>query len=95
MRERLDWAFCTIFFNIHVELDFDSYLDLREFGMKLYSEVMEDVATSEATQELFEITTDKFQETIVLTLFKWENVRMSKARKHVRLIEDSTESMLA
>ncbi|KAK9006220.1 hypothetical protein V6N11_035265 [Hibiscus sabdariffa] len=60
--------------------------------MKLYSEVMEDVVTSEATQELFEITTYKFQEMIVLTLFKWGNVRMSKARKHVKLIDDSIES---
>ncbi|KAK8626239.1 hypothetical protein V6N13_133890 [Hibiscus sabdariffa] len=53
---------------------------------------MEDVVTSEATQELFEITTYKFQEMIVLTLFKWGNVRMSKARKHVKLIDDSIES---
>ncbi|KAK8561857.1 hypothetical protein V6N13_148996 [Hibiscus sabdariffa] len=60
----------AVFFNIHVELDFDLYLDLHDFGMKLYSEVMEDAVTSEATQELFEITTYKFQEMIVLTLFK-------------------------
>ncbi|KAL4385909.1 hypothetical protein GQ457_09G010640 [Hibiscus cannabinus] len=82
----------AVFFNIHVELGFDLYLDLHDFGMKLYSEVMEDVLTSEATQERFEITTYKFQEMIVLTLFKWGNVRMSKARNHVRLIEDSIES---
>ncbi|KAK8697782.1 hypothetical protein V6N13_113919 [Hibiscus sabdariffa] len=56
---------------------------------------MKDVVTSEAAQELFEITTDKFQEMVVLTLLNWGNVRMSKARKHVKLIEDSTESMLA
>ncbi|KAK9045626.1 hypothetical protein V6N11_051535 [Hibiscus sabdariffa] len=45
----------AVFFNIHVELDFDLYLDLHDFGTKLYSEVMEDAVTSEATQELFEI----------------------------------------
>ncbi|GMI92468.1 Phox1 [Hibiscus trionum] len=93
-----DWIvqFALLFKN-HVGFDSDSYLDLHELGMKLYSEAMEDTVTSEDAQELFEIAADKFQEMAALALFNWGNVHMSRARKqHVSLTEDgSTESMLA
>ncbi|KAK6237016.1 PB1 domain - like 10 [Theobroma cacao] len=91
-----DWIvqFARLFKN-HVGFDSDSYLDLHELGMKLYSEAMEDAVTSEEAQELFEIAADKFQEMAALALFNWGNVHMSRARKHVFFTEDgSTESVL-
>ncbi|XVE53576.1 hypothetical protein DITRI_Ditri03aG0013800 [Diplodiscus trichospermus] len=91
-----DWIvqFARLFKN-HVGFDSDSYLDLHELGMKLYSEAMEDAVTSEDAQELFEIAADKFQEMAALALFNWGNVHMSRARKHVFFTEDgSRESIL-
>ncbi|XP_039059966.1 protein PHOX1-like [Hibiscus syriacus] len=92
-----DWIvrFALLFKN-HVGFDSNSYLDLHELGMKLYSEAMADAVTSEDAQELFEISADKFQEMAALALFNWGNVHMSRARKYVSLTEDgSRESMLA
>ncbi|MBA0835900.1 hypothetical protein Goarm_008150 [Gossypium armourianum] len=92
-----DWIvqFALLFKN-HVGFDSDSYLDLHELGMRLYSEAMADTVTSEDAQELFEIAADKFQEMAALALFNWGNVHMSRARKHVILTDDgSRESMLA
>ncbi|XWS72708.1 hypothetical protein CRYUN_Cryun02cG0063700 [Craigia yunnanensis] len=92
-----DWIvqFALLFKN-HVGFDSDSYLDLHELGMRLYSEAMEDAVTSEDAQELFEIAADKFQEMAALALFNWGNVHMSRARKHVFFTEDdSRESVLA
>ncbi|XVF48324.1 hypothetical protein PTKIN_Ptkin03bG0181000 [Pterospermum kingtungense] len=92
-----DWIFqFARLFKNHVGFDSDSYLDLHELGMKLYSEAMEDAVTSEDAQELFEIAADKFQEMAALALFNWGNVHMSRARKHVFFTEDgSGESILA
>ncbi|XP_022730248.1 protein PHOX1-like [Durio zibethinus] len=92
-----DWIvqFARLFKN-HVGFDSDSYLDLHELGMKLYSEAMDDTVTSEDAQELFEIAADKFQEMAALAMFNWGNVHMSRARKHVFFTEDgSRESILA
>ncbi|KAI9191924.1 hypothetical protein LWI28_015588 [Acer negundo] len=92
-----DWIvqFARLFKN-HVGLDSDSYLDLHELGMKLYSEAMEDTVTSEEAQELFEIAADKFQEMAALALFNWGNVHMSRARKQIFFPEDgSRESVLS
>ncbi|XP_052210313.1 protein PHOX1-like [Diospyros lotus] len=92
-----DWIiqFARLFKN-HVGFDSDSYLDLHELGMKLYSEAMEDSVTSEDAQELFEIAVDKFQEMAALALFNWGNVHLSKARKRVLFTEDgSREKVLA
>lgn len=92
-----DWVvqFARLFKN-HVGFDSDSYLDLHELGMKLYSEAMEDAVTSDDAQELFEIAADKFQEMAALALFNWGNVHMSRARKHVFFTEDgSGEAILA
>ncbi|CAI9092659.1 OLC1v1027969C1 [Oldenlandia corymbosa var. corymbosa] len=84
-----DWIvqFARVFRN-HVGFDCDSYLDLHEIGMKLYSEAMEDTITSQAAQDLFEIAAAKFQEMSALAMFNWGNVHMSKARKQVFLKED-------
>ncbi|XVF89357.1 hypothetical protein PTKIN_Ptkin19aG0123900 [Pterospermum kingtungense] len=92
-----DWIvqFARLFKN-HAGLDSDSYLNLHELGMKLYSEAMEDAVTSEDAQELFEIAADEFQEMAALALFNWGNVHMSRARKLVFFTEDgSRESILA
>ncbi|KAJ6673955.1 PROTEIN CLMP1 [Salix viminalis] len=66
-----DWIvqFARLFKN-HVGFDSDSYLDLHEVGMKLYSEAMEDTVTSEEAQELFDVAADKFQEMTALALFQ-------------------------
>ncbi|KAG5244409.1 protein PHOX [Salix suchowensis] len=92
-----DWIvqFARLFKN-HVGFDSDSYLDLHELGMKLYSEAMEDTVTSEDAQELFDIAADKFQEMAALALFNWGNVHMSRARKQIFFSEDgSRETVLA
>lgn len=86
--------FAQLFKN-HVGFDSDSYLDLHEVGMKLYSEAIEDTVSSEDAQELFDIASDKFQEMAALALFNMGNVHMSKARKHVPVSEfTSDESVL-
>ncbi|XP_050219849.1 protein PHOX1-like [Mercurialis annua] len=92
-----EWVvqFARLFKN-HVGFDSDSYLDLHELGMKLYSEAMEDTVTSVEAQELFDIAADKFQEMAALALFNWGNVHLSRARKRVFFSEEgSRESILA
>ncbi|WCJ30344.1 Octicosapeptide/Phox/Bem1p (PB1) domain-containing protein / tetratricopeptide repeat (TPR)-containing protein [Euphorbia peplus] len=91
-----DWIvqFARLFKN-HVGFDSDSYLDLHELGMKLYSEAMEDTVTSAEAQELFDFAGEKFQEMAALALFNWGNVHMSKARKRIYFLEEgSKESLL-
>ncbi|XP_020874417.1 HSP-interacting protein isoform X2 [Arabidopsis lyrata subsp. lyrata] len=85
--------FAQLFKN-HVGFDSDSYLDLHDLGMKLYTEAMEDAVTGEDAQELFEIAADKFQEMGALALFNWGNVHMSKARKQVCLPEDASREAI-
>ncbi|KAJ6829174.1 HSP-interacting protein [Iris pallida] len=86
--------FARLFQN-HVGFSSDSCLDLHELGMKLYSEAMEDVCTSEEAQEIFDIAEEKFREMAALALFNWGNVHMSRARKRIFLPEDaSRESVL-
>lgn len=92
-----DWIieFAQLFKN-HVGFDSNSYLELHEIGMKLYSEAMEETVTSEEAQYIFDIAAEKFQEMAALALFNWGNVHMSRAKKKAPLIEDtSTESVLA
>ncbi|CAO2825857.1 unnamed protein product [Amaranthus hypochondriacus] len=81
-------------FKTHVGFESDSYLDLHEVAMKLHSEAIEDTISNEDAQELFDISSDKFQEMGALALFNMGNVHMSKAKKHVQIPEDSSyESM--
>ncbi|KAL7159023.1 hypothetical protein ABFS83_01G001500 [Erythranthe nasuta] len=86
-----DWIFqfAKLFMN-HVGFECDSYLDLHEIGMKLYTEAMEDVVASEDAQELFDIAAAKFQEMSALALFNWGHVHLSKARKKVFVPEDTS-----
>uniref|UniRef100_A0A1J3D6G4 Protein unc-45-like protein B n=1 Tax=Noccaea caerulescens TaxID=107243 RepID=A0A1J3D6G4_NOCCA len=87
------FQFAQLFKN-HVGFDSDSYLDLHDLGMKLYSEAMEDAVTGEDAQELFEIAADKFQEMAALAMFNWGNVHMSKARKQVFFPEDASRETI-
>ncbi|KAL8121078.1 hypothetical protein AgCh_018009 [Apium graveolens] len=92
-----DWIvqFARLFKN-HVGFDSDSYLDLHELGVKLYTEAMEETVTSEAAQQIFEIALEKFQEMTALALFNWGNVHLNRARKLVAFEEDSrSEKVLA
>lgn len=86
-----DWIleFAHLFKN-YVGFNTDTYLDLHELGMKLYSEAMEDTVTSDEAQEIFQTAADKFQEMAALALFNWGNVHMSRARKRVYLTEDGS-----
>ncbi|EOA16049.1 hypothetical protein CARUB_v10004180mg [Capsella rubella] len=87
------FQFAQLFKN-HVGFDSDSYLDLHDLGMKLYTEAMEDAVTGEDAQGLFEIAADKFQEMGALALFNWGNVHMSKARKQVCFPEDASREAI-
>ncbi|KAM1282862.1 hypothetical protein ACFX2J_025796 [Malus domestica] len=92
-----DWiiSFSQLFKN-YAGIESDAYLDLHEFGMKLYSEAMEETITSEEAQDLFDIAGVKFQEMGALALFNWGNVHMARARKKVYFTEDpSKESIIS
>lgn len=77
-------------FKDHVGLESDSYLDIHELGMEVYSEAIEETVTTENAQKLFDIAGGKFQEMAALGLFNWGNVHMNKARKWVVFSEDAT-----
>ncbi|KAL3650679.1 hypothetical protein CASFOL_007082 [Castilleja foliolosa] len=88
-----DWIvqFAKMFKN-HVGFDCDSYLELHEIGMKLYTEAMEETVTNDDAQQLFDLAGAKFQEMTAVALFNWGNVHLSKARKRASITEDgSTE----
>ncbi|KAL1215130.1 Protein PHOX1 [Cardamine amara subsp. amara] len=87
------FQFAQLFKN-HVGFDSDSYLDIHNLGMKLYTEAMEDVVTGEDAQELFDIAADKFQEMAALALFNWGNVHMSKARRQIYFPEDGSRETI-
>lgn len=81
-------------FKDHVGFDSDSYLDLHELGMELYSEAIEETVTTENAQKLFDIAGGKFQEMAALGLFNLGNVHMNKARKWVVYAEDGTKESI-
>ncbi|CAH2077287.1 unnamed protein product, partial [Thlaspi arvense] len=87
------FQFAQLFKN-HVGFDSDSYLDLHDLGMKLYTEAMEDAVTGEDAQQLFDIAADRFQEMAALAMFNWGNVHMSKARKQVCFPEDASRKAI-
>ncbi|KAK7330021.1 hypothetical protein VNO77_24206 [Canavalia gladiata] len=90
-----DWIiwFSKLFKN-HVGFESDRYLDFHELGMKLYSEALEEMVTSEEAQDLFDMAGDTFQEMTSLALFNWGNVHMSRARKKVYFTDDSSKEHL-
>ncbi|KAK9079993.1 hypothetical protein SSX86_001668 [Deinandra increscens subsp. villosa] len=81
-------------FKDHVGLESDSYLDLHDLGMELYSEAIEETVTTENAQKLFDIAGGKFQEMAALGLFNLGNVHMNKARKWVVFAEDGTKESI-
>lgn len=81
-------------FKDHVGFNSDASLDLHELGMKLYSEAMEDIVTSEEAQEIFDTAEEKFQEMAALALFNWGNVHMSRARKRLIFPEDTPKELV-
>ncbi|CAH8384519.1 unnamed protein product [Eruca vesicaria subsp. sativa] len=87
------FQFAQLFKN-HVGFDSDSYLDIHNLGMKLYTEAMEDIVTGEDAQELFDIAADKFQEMAALAMFNWGNVHMSKARRQIYFPEDGSRETI-
>ncbi|VFQ62969.1 unnamed protein product [Cuscuta campestris] len=72
----------------------NTYPDLQELGMKLYSEAMEEMVTSEDAQDLFIAAGEKFQEMAALALLNWGNIHMTRARKRVYFTEDKTRAEL-
>ncbi|XP_076919195.1 protein PHOX1-like [Bidens hawaiensis] len=78
-------------FKDHVGFESDSYLDLHDLGMELYSEAIEETVTTENAQKLFDIAGGKFQELAALGLFNLGNVHMNKARKWVVFAEDGSK----
>ncbi|KAJ0681481.1 putative PB1 domain, tetratricopeptide-like helical domain superfamily, protein PHOX1-4 [Helianthus annuus] len=81
-------------FKEHVGFESDSYLDLHDLGMELYSEAIEETVTTENAQKLFDIAGGKFQEMAALGLFNLGNVHMNKARKWVVFAEDGTKESI-
>lgn len=90
-----DWIilFSQLFKN-HVGFESDKCLDLHEVGMKLYSEAMEEVVTSEEAQDLFNVAGEKFQEMAALALFNCGNVHISRAKKRVYFTEDASKEYI-
>jgi hypothetical protein len=74
--------FARLFKN-HAGFDSDACVDLRDVGIRLYYEAMEETITSEEAQEIFQAAEAKFQEMAALALFNWGNVHMSRARKRL------------
>ncbi|KAK1407895.1 hypothetical protein QVD17_39522 [Tagetes erecta] len=90
-----DWIFqFARLFKEHVGIESDSYLDLHDLGMELYSEAIEETVTTENAQKLFDIAGGKFQEMAALGLFNLGNVHMNKARKWVVFAEDGTKESI-
>ncbi|KAL9314464.1 hypothetical protein ACSQ67_019916 [Phaseolus vulgaris] len=90
-----DWIirFAQLFKN-HVGLEPDRYLYFHKYGMKLYSEAVEETIISEEAQGVFDIAGGKFQEMAALALFNWGNVHMSRARYRVYFTGDSSKEHL-
>ncbi|CAH8360738.1 unnamed protein product [Eruca vesicaria subsp. sativa] len=87
--ENWNFQFAQMFKN-HVGFDSDSYLELHDLGMKMYTEAMEEAVTGEDAQELFGVAADKFQEMCALAMFNLGNIHMSKSRKRVCFSEDAS-----
>ncbi|CAA7059041.1 unnamed protein product [Microthlaspi erraticum] len=73
-------------FKIEAKVDPDTCLNLQELGMKLNSEAMEEVVTSDEAQGPFDIAAHQFQEVAARSLLKWGHVHMSRARKRLSLL---------
>ncbi|ESQ42056.1 hypothetical protein EUTSA_v10012833mg [Eutrema salsugineum] len=82
-------------FKIQAKVESDKCLNLQELGMKLNSEAMEEVVTSDEAQGHFDRAAQQFQEVAARSLLKLGNVHMSGARKRLSLLRGvSGESIL-
>uniref|UniRef100_A0A1J3HV41 Mitochondrial import receptor subunit TOM34 n=1 Tax=Noccaea caerulescens TaxID=107243 RepID=A0A1J3HV41_NOCCA len=73
-------------FKVQAKVDSDTCLNLQELGMKLNSEAMEEVVTSDEAQGPFDRAAQQFQEVAARSLLKWGHVHMSRARKRLSLL---------
>ncbi|XP_010493141.1 PREDICTED: uncharacterized protein LOC104770416 isoform X2 [Camelina sativa] len=73
-------------FKIQAGVVSDTCLNLQELGMKLNSEAMEEVVTSDAAQGPFDKAAQQFQEVAARSLLKLGNVHLSGARKRLSLL---------
>ncbi|EOA20051.1 hypothetical protein CARUB_v10000326mg [Capsella rubella] len=73
-------------FKIQAGIDSDTCLNLQELGMKLNSEAMEEVVTSDAAQGSFDKAAQQFQEVAARSLLKLGNVHILGARKMLSLL---------
>ncbi|KAL9280105.1 Protein PHOX3 [Arabidopsis thaliana] len=74
-------------FKIQARIDSDRCLNLQELGMKLNSEAMEEVVTSDAAQGPFDRAAQQFQEVAARSLLNLGYVHMSGARKRLSLLQ--------
>lgn len=81
-------------FKTHLGIDPHAHMDLQEVGMAFCLKALEDTATSEDAQPLFEMAENKFQEIAAVALFNWGNVHMCAATKNISLKEDSSKEEL-
>ncbi|KAG2333610.1 hypothetical protein Bca52824_004790 [Brassica carinata] len=79
-------------FKIQANVDPDNTcLNLQELGMKLNSEAMEEVVTSEEAQVPFEKAAKQFQELVARSLLKMGHVHMSRAMKRLSLLREESQ----
>ncbi|KAJ0261257.1 Protein PHOX3 [Hirschfeldia incana] len=83
-------------FKIQANVDSDdTSLNLQELGMKLNSEAMEEVVTSEEAQVPFEKAANQFQEMVARSVLKMGHVHMSRARKRLSLLRGGEQVQTA
>lgn len=75
-------------FKIQAKIDSDTCLNLQELGMKINTETMEEVVTSDEAQGPFDRAAQQFQEVAARSLLKLGNVHLSGARKRLSLLRD-------
>ncbi|CAH8286171.1 unnamed protein product [Eruca vesicaria subsp. sativa] len=82
-------------FKIKANVDFHTCLNLQELGMKMNSEAMEEVVTSDEAQGPFDRAAQQFQEVAARSLLKLGNVYMTRARKRLSLLRGGSEQVEA
>uniref|UniRef100_A0A0C9S8A0 TSA: Wollemia nobilis Ref_Wollemi_Transcript_5321_2666 transcribed RNA sequence n=1 Tax=Wollemia nobilis TaxID=56998 RepID=A0A0C9S8A0_9CONI len=78
-------------FRTHLGIDPEAHVDLHTVGIEFCSEALEETATSEDAQRLFEMAGRNFQEIAAVALFNWGNVHMCTATKKIHLEENASK----
>uniref|UniRef100_A0A0D6R2C3 PB1 domain-containing protein n=1 Tax=Araucaria cunninghamii TaxID=56994 RepID=A0A0D6R2C3_ARACU len=78
-------------FRTHLGIDPEAHVDLHTVGIEFCSEALEETATSEDAQRLFEMAGRNFQEIGAVALFNWGNVHMCTATKKIHLEENASK----